>query len=169
MFRIVHISRAGSVTLALAVSLLASGVRAEESTPLPVQLAIWNPLQVFDSQRSILGLRYSLIYGVNQDVSGLDISTGMTSTKGDFAGVQIGAFNIIDGIATGLQFGVFGSDTRKGEIRGVQVGLLAGSFSGDVTGLQLSLGGNSGAETQGAQLGGFFNAADKAAGIKVGV
>ncbi|MBN1268382.1 MAG: hypothetical protein JXB04_02250 [Kiritimatiellae bacterium] len=55
----------------------------------PLQLAIWHPLQMIDDQTSIVGLRLSLVYGENADLTGLDI--GLVSlTDGDMRGVGLG-------------------------------------------------------------------------------
>jgi hypothetical protein len=179
--------RAGAIktVLVLIVTLLASGVQAAESAPTPVQLALWDPLQVFDNDRSVRGFRYSLLWGVNQDVSGLDISTVasrangnvrgfqwplfVNDVSGDFIGVQTSALNIANGGLTGLQLGIFGADTRGGRMRGIQLGLILGSFSKEVAGFQSSLIANSMTSGRGLQVGGIFNVAEDMKGLQLGL
>jgi hypothetical protein len=160
----VPVFRALSVFLALVVALLVTEAQAAEPGPLPAQLALWKPIQVVDSERSVLGFRYSLLWGINQDVSGLDISTGLSKTSGDFIGIQAGGLNFVDGDVTGLQIGLFGLDT--GHMRGVQLGLLAGSFAGEVTGIQIAAG-NSATRARGLQLGIFLNASEEMKGFQL--
>ena len=53
-----------------------------QSSVKPIQIAIWHPVQIFDSETSIYGVRISLLYGVNQDVYGLDYGL-VNKLKGD--------------------------------------------------------------------------------------
>jgi hypothetical protein len=42
------------------------------SDAAPLQVALFDPIQVVSSDNSVRGLRFGLIYTVNADVSGLD-------------------------------------------------------------------------------------------------
>ncbi|HQO41156.1 MAG TPA: hypothetical protein PK986_11850, partial [Spirochaetota bacterium] len=46
---------------------------SEESEWTPLQLALFNPVQIFDEKCNVYGLRLNLIYGVNSDLYGIDI------------------------------------------------------------------------------------------------
>ena len=46
-----------------------------ESSAKPIQISLWPTIQMHDSETSIKGFRLNLLYGVNQDVSGLDIGS----------------------------------------------------------------------------------------------
>jgi hypothetical protein len=185
MSRKAHRAGAIETALVLIIAFLATGVEAAESAPTPGQLALWDPLQVFDSERSVRGFRYSLIWGVNQDVSGLDISTVasrangnvrgfqwalfLNHVRGDFIGVQTSALNIANGGLTGLQLGIFGADTRGGRMRGIQLGLIQGSFADEVAGFQLGLIATSMTSGWGLQVGGLVNVAEDMKGLQLGL
>ena len=72
---------------------------------VPYQLAILYPVQVVSKSEDVKGIRCNLIYGVNNDVSGLDF----------------GAINQVDGIQKGLQVGFFNNNFKTS---GVQIGLV---------------------------------------------
>jgi len=44
-----------------------------QSKAKPIQLALWEPIQLFKSDTSVSGIRLNLIYGINQDVLGIDL------------------------------------------------------------------------------------------------
>lgn len=56
-----------------------------QSSDKPIQISLWNPVQIFDSETSIYGVRISIFYGVNQDVYGLDFGL-VNKLKGDIKG-----------------------------------------------------------------------------------
>lgn len=101
----------------------------------PVQLSLFNPIQLFSENSSISGLRLNLIYGKNERMTGLDFGL-INHTTGAFKGVQFGlvgisnsdftgwqdnAVNITNGKFEGLQWGFFNSAKR---MNGVQIGLV---------------------------------------------
>ena len=47
---------------------------AESSAKL-IQFSLWPSIQLHDPETSIHGFRFNVLYGVNQDVSGLDIGS----------------------------------------------------------------------------------------------
>jgi len=142
-----------SIVLIFLVPLAAPEARAEGSAP--AQLAIWNPLQIVESEDSVSGFRYSLLWGVNQEVTGLDLATVAAKTAGDVCGVQaalgfsyiggdfvgvqpFGLWNQIERKMTGLQVG--GLNIAHGGIRGGQVGFLGtDTRGGTMVGVQLSI------------------------------
>ena len=58
----------------------------------PIQVSIVHPVQLFNRETSIKGLRFNLIYGNNADLYGIDI----------------GLVNRTSGITKGFQYGLVG-------------------------------------------------------------
>ncbi len=170
---------------------------AAASTWSPVQLAVWDTVQIFDSQRSIYGFRYSLIRGVNRDVFGLGISSfanvatgdvlgaqfslAHNRVDGDFGGIQFSGYNAISGKFYGLQ--VAGVNSTSAKFIGLQTALLNDSegsnigvqfaglnrSSGGVSGMQVGIFGNDtrGGKMRGLQLAFMAVFADEAAGVQI--
>jgi hypothetical protein len=173
-------SQALSITLAFVATLLATSVQAAEGAPAPVQLALWNPVQMVDAERSVRGFRFSLLWGVNRNVTGLDISmlaneaTGtvrgyqwslaLNEVGGDFTGYQSSLVNGVGGDLEGFQGGLIGNYV-DGHMEGFQLG--AGSSAGEVTGLQIGIV-NSMNHGKGLQLG-ALNLATEMRGLQLGL
>ena len=140
-----RVLKASIVTIGVAlliVLILPAAVSAQETKP--IQLSLFNPVQIYDEDTSITGVRFNLVYGVNQDVTGLDFGI-IQRSKGDVKGLQFGfvsltegAFtgwqdhlaNVTHGYMTGLQTGIFNSAVGG---KGVQFGAIAineGKFEG---------------------------------------
>ena len=51
------------LSLILAMSLSAAGTAVAQEDPKPINLAIFNPVQIFDEDTSIRGVRFNLLYG----------------------------------------------------------------------------------------------------------
>lgn len=115
----------------------------------PIQLALFNPVQIVPEGQAITGIRLSLIYGKNTSVTGLDwglvnhttsglsqgIQFGMVGyNEADFTGWMDNAVNITQGTDTGVQFGIFNHAKR---MEGVQIGLV--NHAESMHGLQLGL------------------------------
>jgi hypothetical protein len=149
------------VLLALSASLSAMPVTAEETKP--IEISLWTPVQIHDETTSIKGFRLNILYGVNKDVTGLDlglvnrntgvfkgVQLGLVGMSGDFTGWQATFVNITDGKFVGLQgsYSVYNSGVTT---KGAQFGLVnrAESFEG----LQL----------------GLFNVTDTLHGIQIGL
>ena len=110
-------------------------VKAEEAKP--VQLAVFNPVQLVPETESIKGLRLSLFYTVNKDVSGLSIVwIGVNRATGDVSGVEIGLGNWVEGSAYGGQIGIVNHAGKR--FVGLQYG-MANITEGDFTGIQWGL------------------------------
>lgn len=69
----------------------------------PIQLALFNPIQIYDESTSITGLRINLIYGKNAKVSGLDWGLVNHITSGVSKGVQFGFVGIVEADYMGWQ------------------------------------------------------------------
>lgn len=114
----------------------------------PVSLALFPPVQVLDEDQSVTAFRFSILYGRNVDLTGLDLSlvgrntgsvtgvawTGLGMVDGDFTGWQAGYLaSLTDGNMQGIQTGIY---TRNGVgSSGVQLGFI--NTSQDFSGLQI--------------------------------
>lgn len=115
----------------------------------PIQVALFNPIQIFPETNSITGLRLNIIYGKNVNVSGLDwgfvnSTTGkqvgaqwgfVNMVDNGFLGLQGGFVNITDSKFEGLQYGFV--NYHKGKVSGVQFGFI--NYAGSMYGLQIGL------------------------------
>jgi hypothetical protein len=136
-----------AAALALCSLCAPGGATAEEGKPF--NLALVNPIQIVPETQGVSGFRFSLLYGKNAFLTGLDISlvgqvTGNATgvqwgivqlVGGDFTGWQGGwAANITTGKFTGLQAGVFNSAER---MEGLQLGFV--NRAGSIHGIQIGL------------------------------
>jgi hypothetical protein len=119
------------------------------SAKSPVQVAIWHPIQFIDESESIGRFRFCLLYGINQDVTGIDVSPLAARTNGSQVGLQLAMYAEVHGNLSGWQGG--GVARVDGVLRGVQHGFLFNE-AGDMRGIQISLI-NRANRLQGAQLG----------------
>lgn len=127
-------TRLGLVLLAsVFAACLVPGMAAAKS---PVQVAIWHPIQYIDDDESIGRFRFCLLYGVNKDVTGVDVSPLAARTTGNQLGLQLAMYAEVDGDLSGWQGG--GVARVGGTLRGVQHGFLFNE-AGDVRGVQISL------------------------------
>jgi len=110
----------------------------------PVNLALFHPIQINQETDGVTAFRFSLIYGVNTGVKGLDLSLvgvnhadgaglswhAVSFVQGEFTGWQNGLVTLTGGRMTGLQTSGF---NRAGGGKGVQLGFVNmtdGEFSG---------------------------------------
>jgi hypothetical protein len=87
----------------------------------PIQLSLFNPIQIFPESSSIAGLRFNLIYGKNANVTGLDLGL-VNQTTGTQTGVQWGCVNLTDGGFKGWQDGFV--NITKGSSLGLQTAFV---------------------------------------------
>lgn len=118
---------------ALIVLSLVGMAMAEDAKPL--QLALFNPVQMVPETKSIAGVSLGLIYTVNKDVTGFSLTIlGVNRATGDVKGVEWGLGNWVDGFCYGWQDGFL---NRVGtRFVGFQDGLV-NITQGDLTGVQL--------------------------------
>jgi len=114
----------------------------------PVQLSLFNPIQIFPESSSIAGLRINLIYGKNANVIGLDLGL-VNQTTGAQTGVQWGALNLNDNGFKGWQSGFV--NITKGSSLGLQTAAV-NYHLGHFNGLQVSIV-NYAATLKGLQIG----------------
>jgi hypothetical protein len=112
----------------------------------PVQVSLWNPVQLFSENKDVYGFRLNLLYGKNQNLSGIDF----------------GGYNAVEGIQKGLQLGFFNFSK---DARGADLGLLNYSFA--LKGIQAGLVNYSEADISGLQTGIIFNNTSLVRGFQV--
>lgn len=134
-----------SATLLVGMSLLPSSSMAQEK---PFQLSLIGPtLQLVDDDADIRGVRINLLYGVNRNVTGLDLGL-VNRTTGDFKGLQHGFIGATHGKFSGWQDN-WAVNFAEGQFYGLQTGVV--NFVG--TG-------------EGVQLGGLYNNAEYMSGLQ---
>ena len=145
--------------LALALVAMTAG---SSSASKPIQLSLWDGIQIFSQETEIGGLRLA-IYGRNDVVKGVDIGIFMRTTN-EFVGVQWGIVGWLEGNGKGWQ----ASDVNivGGEFTGVQAPALynqAGTMSGFQGGAI-----NRAGSFKGFQLG-IVNWVDNMDGLQIGL
>jgi hypothetical protein len=154
------------LSLALLLVLLAHGAYAEEPAPTGFQLALWNPIQLRDSERSVRGFRYSLFWGVNRDISGLDISTFANKSTGNVRGYQTALVrNAVEGDVVGWQDSMI--NQVGGDFSGVQLAYFCQSVDGHVKGVQWAIACSTAGKATGLQFSGLANLATRGRGVQV--
>ncbi|HUI30330.1 MAG TPA: hypothetical protein VLX91_08935 [Candidatus Acidoferrales bacterium] len=116
---------------------------------VPINIALFNPVQIFSESHTVTGLRIDLIYGKNAGIAGLDWGLVNGVGSGGVSGLQWGFVNSNDGDFFGLQGGFI--NLSDGDVHGVQYGFY--NYGGHVSGLQL----------------GFINNAGSMKGIQIGL
>ncbi|MGE5175127.1 MAG: LA_2272 family surface repeat-containing protein [Hyphomicrobiales bacterium] len=134
--------------LALLAIVAVAPESARAASSSPIQVALWNPVQIVKETDSVGGVRLSILYGVNQDMTGFDVGL-VNSTKGVFKGYQHSLVSITEGKFYGV--GANFVSIARDEMRGVQWGfynqakdahgLMAGfiNSSESMDGVQLAL------------------------------
>ncbi|MBP1683730.1 MAG: hypothetical protein H6Q27_1297 [Ignavibacteriaceae bacterium] len=92
----------------------------------PIQLSLFNPIQIVPEGESVNGIRLNLIYTKNANVTGFDMglvnqTTGSQLGKGNFVGLQTSWVNYHGGHFNGLQFSIV---NYAATIEGLQLGLI---------------------------------------------
>ncbi|PJZ62844.1 LA_2272/LA_2273 family lipoprotein [Leptospira adleri] len=132
--------------------LLSSNLIAETITPL--QVALFNPIQLTEEESDVFGLRLNFIYGKNRNLYGLDLGL-VNSVAENSGGLALGMVNY-SGSHSGLQTGVVNLSKRR--LYGIQFGIA--NYCDSPFGLQLGLV-NVGNEAYLPMLGIFTNVARK--------
>jgi hypothetical protein len=159
----------------------------------PFQVSIYNPIQLFDEHKDIIGLRLSFLYGKNADIFGIDLGLGVNGSD-NVTGIQIaGIYNLynnypsynirepstVKGIQIaglenttnnlyGIQIGGFRNGVTDGAA-GIQIALYE-NRARTMKGIQIALVGNTASTIKGIQIAGFFNdnLASNVTGIQIG-
>ncbi len=101
----------------------------------PVNIALFNPVQIFPENNSIHGIRINLIYGKNVEVEGFDWGLVNSVGSGGFTGIQWGFVNVDEGNVVGWQSGAV--NLNDNNVKGFQWGWF--NKGKHVSGLQLGL------------------------------
>ena len=112
----------------------------------PLQLSVWEPVQLFPEKFNVYGIRMNLPYGRNQNVTGLDI----------------GGVNVVADQQTGGQLGLINLSQN---FTGVCAGLM--SHTNNLRGLHLGLSNTAKDSLCGVQVAGLMNLADHVKGVQV--
>lgn len=130
----------------ISILILFSALTAAQDNP--IQLSLFNPIQIVPESESVSGLRLNLIYTKNVNVTGFDWGL-VNHTTGKQLGVQWGGVNITDGGFSGWQAGFV--NISKGNSVGLQTSMV-NYHGGFFNGLQFSIV-NYAATLKGLQLG----------------
>lgn len=168
------------IILALSLTfLLSTPITAFSADTTPIQLSLFHPAQIFPKETKVQGLRINLIYGVNDEMTGIDLGV-VNKTTGPTQGLQLGLFpvggvNITDAM-DGVQFAGFwgGANIAHGDVSGIQLsGILVGfNKAGDLHGIQIAaalLGVNTAKNSNGIQISTLFNQAEGLNGLQIGI
>jgi hypothetical protein len=124
--------------------------RAEEQTT-EFQASLFYPAQLHPADYSIDdGLRLNLIYGVNENVRGIDIGI-VNKANGDAGGFELGMVNEVKMNFQGVQIGLIANVTRHScqgfqagvyndaeeDMRGLQLGIV--NHAGSLNGIQIGI------------------------------
>ncbi|MBN1302678.1 MAG: hypothetical protein JW995_15775 [Melioribacteraceae bacterium] len=115
----------------------------------PVQISLFNPVQLYDETTSITGLRINLLYGKNTKITGLDFGLVNHTTSGVSKGVQFGVVGIADDDFTGWQDNFV--NITKRHFEGLQWGFV--NYAGTMSGVQIGLINYAANMTKGLQIG----------------
>ena len=137
--------------------------KANAQNEKPIQIAIFNPIQIYGDDISIKGLRLNLIYGTNENVTGLDLGL-INSANGNVNGVQIGAFSTVEGDLHGWQWRLL--NWVEGEGDGVRLSSFF-NYAESFDGLQIGFVNNAGT-FDGVQIG-ILNMVDQGHGLQIGL
>lgn len=115
----------------------------------PVQVALFNPIQIYHENTSISGLRISFLYGKNAKLTGLDWGLVNHLTSGVSQGVQFGLVGIIESNFVGWQSNSV--NITKSKFEGLQWGIV--NYAGTVSGVQIGFVNYAANMTKGLQIG----------------
>ena len=138
------------------------GGRPAYDSSTDVMLGFFTPLQIPESDYDVRGVRLNLLYGTCCNFSGLDIGfVGVTKNRAKGCRVNLVNMAYEDGL--GLHAG--GLNYLSGDFKGLQIGLINWTDSGDA----FQVGFYNGAyDVKGLQFG-LINVTDKMQGIQIGL
>jgi hypothetical protein len=138
--------------IVLALGGLAAGPASAEGPggDKAINIALFNPVQIFNESHSVTGFRWNIFYGKNADFTGFDLGwVALGQVTGDMTGVQWNPINLVGGMSTGWQAGLVN----------VTHGYL---------GLQTAAVNYDEGTSEGAQLG-WVNIAQRTSGLQIGL
>lgn len=146
--------------LLLACVLLPGSARADS----PVNLALFDPVQIVPHDQSIKGFRLNILYGYNQDVLGLDIGI-VNRAGGDMRGIQWIGVGWVEGKTEGVQLGYIANYTEE-ELLGGQLGII--NYAGAETGISFGFVNWVHTDMMGGQIGALNVAETRVEGLQLG-
>jgi len=129
----------------------------------PIQIALFNPAQIFNESIGIKGVRLNLLYGRNVFVRGIDVGLVNTCGSGESVGLQWGILGFVEGDFLGIQLNAF--NMTQDEFSGIQWGIY--NDVGDGEALQFGLV-NTAKNMRGLQVG-FVNYTETMYGLQIGL
>ncbi len=139
---------------------------------VPLQISIWDPIQLFSDESDVIGPRFSLPYGCNRSLSGIDVGL-VNDVKKSLRGIGIGGFVNSSGEAAGIYLAGICNLTGGG-FDGIEIAGVMNVFSDTSVletstwrGLQLSGVANAGVIVRGVQICGLGNMADNMKGVEI--
>jgi len=157
---LMRVSRWSSVIALLLLAGCISSAFAAETKP--IQVSLFNPVQIFPEGTSVSGVRLNMIYGKNANMTGLDYGL-VNHVTGDGFAWQLGGLGYVEKDFTGWQDNVI--NVTMGEVNGVQSG--AYNTGGAVHGVQFGFVNNA-TSMRGLQLG-LLNMTETMHGLQIGV
>lgn len=150
-----------AICFAMVISLVVTpGVFAQS----PVQLSVFNPVQIVPETGSVEGISLGLVYTVNDDMTGYDFNFVVNKLTGDMKGWQAGLVNFVQGEMWGHQEGFY--NQVDGDCLGWQAGMI--NINSSLThGLQTGAF-NKTHELRGVQFG-LLNMTDTMNGLQIGI
>lgn len=112
----------------------------------PLQLSVWEPVQMFPEKFNVYGMRLNLAYGSNRNLTGLDVG-GVNLVTETQQGAQLGLVNLSE------------------DSRGGCLGLL--NYTSNLSGIQAGFLNTAQKSCNGIQVVGLMNLADQVRGAQV--
>jgi len=109
--------RVRSLLSVVAAGMLCAVTARSETQPL--QLALFNPIQLVDEEASIRGVRLNFGYGANEALTGLDLGL-VNQNRGNLTGVELGLVNYNKGDTAGFLLGL--GNFNEGDVSELQLG-----------------------------------------------
>ena len=148
----------------LALAIMApSKSAAQGESGKPINLSLFDPVQIVSNDQNVHGFRFSLIYGRNAGFEGLDLSL-VGKWDGGGTGVMWSAVGLVEGDFTGWQSAWLYNGV-KGQFTGFQEGAI--NVTGSMKGFQLGLV-NMTDSMNGFQLS-FVNITENLNGLQIGL
>jgi hypothetical protein len=123
------------IILVLALTVIIAAFTSVSAQDKPIQLALFAPVQIYNENTSITGIRLNFLYGRNTSVTGLDWGLVNHCTGGKSSGIQLGFIGLVDGDFSGFQDNFINS-TKK-DFRGWQWGFV--NYANSANGFQLGV------------------------------
>ncbi len=120
----------------------ASNKEEQQTHWTPLQMSIWNTIQLAHEDRNVYGLKLNLPYGKNRNIYGIDVGLASLST-GDVKGIQVN--------------GLFNGGDKDKDMMGVQIAIAGMNFADKATGIQIAGLGNCASAMTGIQIAGLTN------------